>query len=132
MVTLSLEKEGSKDVLKDNFIGKGQTSDKDCNNVEASEDSDVFKEGVKGLLDRLDGEAVARREEMEGESGERRKQTEENSGWDENNLHQKFIVDEPISVSSEEKDSGEASPNKQVCRLQETPCLKPPICFVTL
>ena len=41
-MTLLLEKEGSKDVLKDNFIGKCQTSDKDCNNVEASEDSDVF------------------------------------------------------------------------------------------
>ena len=37
---------------------------------------------------------------MDGESEERRKQTEESSGWYEKNLHQRFIDDELMSVSS--------------------------------
>ena len=120
-------KDGSKEVLEDNSIGKGQTSTKDRNSVETNGDSDVFEEGVtKGTLDH--GEAVDGREKKEHEAEGRREQTEEsrlpllhstsgmlpdsltNMGWNDKSLHQSDCSDDEVTlVVSSEEDFGATS-----------------------
>ena len=132
------EKDSSKDVVEDISIGKGQTSAKDCEEVNGSVDSDVFEDCIsQNILDQ--GEAADRHEETDDESNGRGKQAEEsrfppshsgvgrlsdslqNIGWNDKNLHLSDCSDEEVKiVESSEEDFDAASlprtKNKQVRR----------------